>query len=125
MATALVLMFVFTAGGVIWLARDVDRATSNRGAAQSIAFQAARSGAQQVDLAHLRTWDVVVVDEPAARIESVAVAGRLLDAYGLTGEVTSIEVEPDRVTVVVTVVDGGRSVTGIGSARATDGREVP
>jgi hypothetical protein len=46
MATSLVLLFTFTAGGVVWLARDVDRAISNRAAAQSIAFQAARSGAQ-------------------------------------------------------------------------------
>lgn len=121
MATALVLLFAMTAGGVVWLARDVDRAISNRSAAHSVAFQAARSGAQQVDVAHLRTWDVVVVDEPAARVESVTVAARLLDAYGLTGEVTSVDVDGDRVTVVVSVTDGGRIVTGIGSARAIDG----
>ncbi len=125
MATALVLLFAMTAGGVVWLARDVDRAISNRSAAHSVAFQAARSGAQQVDVVHLRTWDVVVVDEMAARAESTAVAVRLLDAYRLDGEVTSIDVDGDRVTVVVTVTDGGRTVTGIGSARATDGRSAP
>ncbi len=48
--TALVLLFVFTAGGVIWLSRDVNRVITNRSAAQSIAFQSARAGAQQVDV---------------------------------------------------------------------------
>lgn len=125
MATALVLMFTLTAGGVIWLARDVDRAVSNRGAAQSIAFQAARSGAQRVDVAHLRAFDVVVVDEAAARAEAVGVATRLLDAYGFTGEVARIDVDGGSVTVTVTVTDAGRTVTGVGAARATDAREGP
>ena len=40
LVTALVLLFAFTAGGVIWLSRDVNRRVSNRSAAQSIAFQA-------------------------------------------------------------------------------------
>ena len=44
MVTALVLLFAFTAGGVIWLSRDVNRRVSNRSAAQSIVFQAARVG---------------------------------------------------------------------------------
>ena len=54
MVTGLVLLFAFTAGGVIWLARDVNRSVSNRSAAQSIAFQAARSAAQQVGITSLR-----------------------------------------------------------------------
>ena len=65
--TGLVLLFAFTAGGVIWLARDVDRAVSNRTAAQSIAFQAARSGAQQIVVAGLRGDGVVAVDGSRAR----------------------------------------------------------
>ena len=46
--TALVLVFAFTAGAVIWLASDVNSRVADRSAAQSVAFQAARAGAQQV-----------------------------------------------------------------------------
>lgn len=63
LATALVLLFAFTVSGVVWLARDVDRAISNRAAAQSIAFQAARSGAQQIDVVVLRSTGSVVLEE--------------------------------------------------------------
>lgn len=119
-ATALVLLFAFTAGGVIWLARDVDRAISNRGAAQSIAFQAARSGAQQIDVGRLRLDGSVVVDERSARAESEATAARLLQSYALEGLVTRIEIEADRVTVVVEITDTVRAVTGVGVARAVD-----
>ena len=40
MVTGLVLLFAFTAGGLVWLARDANRSVSNRTAAQSIAFEA-------------------------------------------------------------------------------------
>ncbi|CAN5444592.1 hypothetical protein BH23ACT3_BH23ACT3_04070 [soil metagenome] len=125
MATALVLLFAFTAGGVVWLARDVDRAISNRGAAQSIAFQAARSGAQQVDVARLRLDGGVVLAESAARAESAATATRLLGAYGLHGLVVEMEVDGDRMTVVVEVNDNGRTVTGVGVARAHSWSDEP
>lgn len=120
LATALVLLFAFTVSGVVWLARDVDRAISNRGAAQSIAFQAARTGAQQIDLVALRSTGAVVIDEPAARTASAEVAERLLAAYELDGRVVRITVAPDRVEVEVQVTDGGRTVIGIGGARAAD-----
>ena len=121
MATGLVLLFAFTAGGVIWLAGDVDRSISNRGAAQSIAFQAARSGAQQIDLVRLRTNGAVALDDAPARAAAADTATRLLAAYGLSGVVARMEVEGDRITVVLEVTDAGRTVTGVGVARASDG----
>jgi Tfp pilus assembly protein PilX len=122
MVTGLVLMFVFTAGAVVWLARDVDRAISNRSAAQSVAFQAARSGAQQVETSALRTGAStgVVIDDAAARRAAAATAAQLFDSHRLDGKVTSIVVELDRVTVTVEVTDAGRTVTGVGSARAVE-----
>lgn len=121
MVTGLVLMFAFTAGAVVWLARDVDRSISNRSAAQSIAFQSARSGAQQLDQDRLRSADAdLAVDERAARRVAAATASQLFDAYRLDGTVIRIAVEGDRVTVAVEVVDAGRTVTGIGSARAVE-----
>ena len=44
LVTGITLIFAFTFLGLVWLARDVDRSVSNRSTAQSIAFQAARSG---------------------------------------------------------------------------------
>lgn len=125
LATALVLLFAFTVSGVVWLARDVDRAISNRGAAQSIAFQAARTGAQQIDLVTLRSTGVVVLDDGAARLASAETVDRLLAAYELDGRVVRISVGADRVEVEVQVTDSGRTVTGVGGARAADRPEGP
>jgi len=118
--TGVVLMFAFTAGAIIWLARDVDRAVSDRASAQSIAFQAARSGAQQVDIAALRVRPgaPISIDPALARPAVESTAARLLDAYGLDGMVTAIDVAGDRVTVSLEVQTAGRTVTGTGSARA-------
>jgi hypothetical protein len=122
MVTGLVLMFVFTAGAVVWLARDVDRAISNRSAAQSVAFQSARSGAQQAETTTLRAGSsaVVTIDDAAARRAAAATATQLFDAYRLDGRVTAIVIDLDRVTVTVEVTDAGRVVTGVGSARAVE-----
>jgi hypothetical protein len=125
MAVALVLLFSSTAAGVVWLARDVDRAISNRGAAQSVAFQAARAGAQRVDVARLRLDGVLVLDEATARSAGAETAHRLLSAYGLDGVVTTLEVEGDRMTVAIEVFDSGRTVSGVGVARASDGNGEP
>ena len=120
MVTGVVLMFAFTAGAIIWLARDVDRAVSDRASAQSIAFQAARSGAQQVDIEALRRRPSapIAIDAALARPAVERTAARLLDAYGLAGTVTAIDVAGDRVTVSLEVETAGRTVTGTGSARA-------
>jgi hypothetical protein len=120
MVTGVVLMFAFTAGAIIWLARDVDRAVSDRASAHSIAFQAARSGAQQVDLSALRRPGdgSIAIDPDLARPAAEAAAERLFDAYDLDGRVTSIDVVGDRVTVALEVETAGRIVSGSGSARA-------
>jgi cytosine/adenosine deaminase-related metal-dependent hydrolase len=123
MVAGLVLMFSFTAGAIVWLARDVDRMVATRASTQSIAFQAARSGAQQLDVGRLRaaTGPGVTVDERTAVQAVSRTADRLLEAYGLEGSVATVSVTDDQVTVTVTVGEDGRSVTGTGSARAKDG----
>ena len=120
MVAGVVLMFAFTAGAIIWLARDVDRAVSDRASAQSIAFQAARSGAQQVDIDALRRLPggPVEIDRDLALTAAGTTASRLLDAYDLDGRITAIEVVGDRITVALEVETAGRTVTGSGSARA-------
>jgi hypothetical protein len=113
-----VLIFAFTFLGLVWLARDVDRGVSNRSTAQSIAFQAARSGAQANEISVLRNGsEVVAVDERAARQRAEATAAQLFASYGVDGSVTSIEVGVDHVSVAVEIVDGGIRVTGAGTAR--------
>lgn len=129
LVTALVLLFAFTATGVVLLARDYDDRIATRSVAQSIAFQAARSGAQQVAVDSLRGDGAVVLDAPAARERAAAVARELLAEHGETGDVT-VTVDGDRVTVVVAVVDeidggfeGSRRavVRAEGSAKAVSG----
>ena len=113
MVTALVLLFAFTAGGVIWLSRDVNRRVSNRSAAQSIAFQSARSGAQQVQIVSLRDGGDarLVIDEPAAREQALRIADRLFDEYDLDGTV---------VRVTVADVDGNGRGQGLRPCRRRD-----
>jgi hypothetical protein len=119
MVTGVVLMFAFTAGAIIWLARDVDRAVSDRASAQSIAFQAARSGAQQIDVDVLRRPDgAIAIDPDLARPAAEDAAARLLVAYDLDGRITAVDVVGDRITVTLEVETAGRTVTGTGSARA-------
>ena len=121
--TALVLLFALTAGAVVWLARDVDRAVSNRTAAQSIAFQAARSGAQQVGAAGLRGDASIVVDGQRARAAALATAEDLFVGYGVTGHVIRVSVVgPDVVEVEVRIVDPAGTVTGVAAARSEAGR---
>jgi hypothetical protein len=120
---ALVLVFTFSAGAVVWLARDVDRSISHRTSAQSIAFQAARAGAQQLDIAQLRAGTEVPVVEPGmARSAAAQAAAALLADYGLDGRVVSVTVGVDRVEVGVSIVDGGRTVTGVAAARPEERR---
>jgi Tfp pilus assembly protein PilX len=117
LVTGIALIFAFTFLGLVWLARDVDRGVSNRSAAQSIAFQAARSGAQSAATSELRSG-VVVIDPTVAAGAATATAGALFASYGVDGRVTSIDVAADSVSVTVTIVDDGRTVTGAGTVRA-------
>lgn len=121
--TALVLMFAFTAGGVIWLSRDVNRRVSNRSAAQSIAFQAARAGAQQIQVGDLRDGGVVdvVVNVEAAGREARIAANRLFGSYQVDGSVQDVDVARETVTVAVVLRDPAGDVTGIASAEAQTG----
>lgn len=121
--TALVLLFAFTAGGVVWLARDANRSVSNRTAAQSIAFQAARSGAQQVGVASLRDGAVIQVDDAAARRAAESTAADLFAGYEVEGRVVSVTVvPPGTVEVEVRISDPAGDVTGVAAANAEDGR---
>jgi hypothetical protein len=121
--TGLVLLFAFTAGGVIWLARDANRSISNRSAAQSIAFQAARSAAQQVGVASLRQGAEIRIDNTAARRAAESAAADLFAGYGVEGELMNVTViPPDTVAVEVRIHDPVGDVTGLASASAEDGR---
>ncbi len=115
---AIALVFAFTFLGLVWLARDVDRSISNRSAAQSIAFQAARSGAQEADVAGLRAGETAPIDPVAARAAAERTARALFASYGVAGSIAGISVDGNRVTVSVTITDAGRTVTGSGSVRA-------
>lgn len=123
--TTTVLLFTFTFGAIIWLSRDVNRVVSNESAAQSIAFQAARAGAQQIATDTLRGGgaDTVVLDAGAATAEAVRIGNRLLASYGLPGEVDDDDVAIDpstaTVTVTVTIDDPSGASTATGSAQAT------
>lgn len=121
--TALVLLFAFTAGGVIWLARDVNQRVGNRSAAQSIAFQAARSGAQQVRVSSLREGGPtpLVIEPMLAREQALLVADRLFDEYDVDGAVLRITVDDVAVTVEVRISDSAGDVVGVGSAEAEAG----
>ncbi len=125
MVTGLVLMFSFTAGAVIWLARDVNRTVSNRSAAQSIAFQAARSGAQQIVVGSIRDGvddDVVVIDLPRATVAARETATLLFGEYEVDGVVVAVRmVDSDGVEVEVRIDDPAGDVTGVASARAEPG----
>ncbi len=112
MAFALVLIFAFTAGGVIWLTRDVGTRVAQRSAAQSVAFQAARAGAQQLSPDTMR-GDAdpgidIQLDVARARDAALTAANNLLDAYHLSGSV-EVAVEGDPIRVVVTVTIQGRA----------------
>ena len=121
--TGLVLLFGFTAGGVVWLARDANRSVSNRTAAQSIAFQAARSGAQQIAVAPLRQGAEIRLDADAARRAAKSTAADLFSGYEVDGRVVNVTVvPPDAVRVEVRISDPAGDVAGIAVASAEDGR---
>lgn len=112
---AIAVMFAATFLGLVWLARDVDRARSNESAAEAIAFQAARAGAQAASIGSLRSGDVVI--EPAAAAAAAnRSATRLFASYDVDGTVTGVvvDVAERRVRVDVTITDGSITVSGVG-----------
>lgn len=123
LVAGIAIMFSFTFLGLVWLANDVDRAISNESAAQSIAFQAARTAAQTVSVSDLR-GGALVLDPSTSCARGASAAARLLDSYGVVGAVDRCTVDDTgtKVTVVVSITDGGRTVrgTGIVTAERTD-----
>jgi hypothetical protein len=108
---------------VIWLSRDVNRVVTNRSAAQSIAFQSARAGAQQVDVSTLRGGSgsaTVALDETRARAAGQQIADELFDAYGVRGS-SSVAIDGDTVTVTITIHDPVGEQTASGSVQAQTG----
>lgn len=83
--TAMVVMFVVTGSAALYLARDVNQRVSDRSTMQSIAFQSARAGAQQVDIGGLRGVEetMVVIDVVAAERATRSTAARLAAEYGV------------------------------------------
>lgn len=118
---AITVIFAVTFGGLVWLARDVDRSVSNRSTASSIAFQAARSGAQAARISDLRGGREPTLDPAAAHAAAVDTATRLLRDYKASGTV-DVDVGVDRVTATVSISEAGRTVTGVATVEA---RRVP
>lgn len=120
LVAGIALMFAFTILGLVWVARDVDRGISNQSAATSIAFQAARSGAQAARIDDIRDGNVDGLDAEAARAAAGSTATQLFASYGVSGTVASIEVDlaASKVIVTITIADGSKTVTGVGAAEA-------
>jgi hypothetical protein len=117
--TGLVLLFAFTSTAVIWLARDVGRTVANRSAAQSIAFQAARAGAQELTPGDIRDGsDALDVDAERAIAAATNAATDLFGGYALDGSVVRVTVGVDIVEVEIRVRDTAGDVTGVAAARS-------
>jgi Tfp pilus assembly protein PilX len=116
----LAVMFALTFLGLVWIARDVDRGISNQSAATSIAFQAARSGAQSAGIDEVRIGEFEALDPVAVRAAARSTAAQLFASYRVAGSVSSIEVDltTSKVIVTVTITDGAKTVTGVGAAEA-------
>ena len=120
MVAALVLLFTFTAGAIIWLGRDVSQSVALRSTAQSIAFQAARAGAQEVIVTGLRDGNgpTVVLDPEAAEHTARDRANEMFAAYEVVGIVVNVVIDGDDNITVSVRLDGlaGRTATGVGTA---------
>jgi hypothetical protein len=99
------------------VARDVDRGLSNQSAAQSIAFQAARAGAQAADLDELRAGVVDAFDEERSDAAANDIARLLFTSYDVEGTVIDVIQRDGKVTVIVEIVDGSKTVRGEGTVR--------
>ena len=117
---AIVVMLSLIGGSLLWLTWNVDRSINAAGDADAIAFQAARAGAQAIDSASLRTTAPRINAEKAPQLAADAAAA-LFNSNQTTGRVVSVNVQSDRVTVVVEITEAGRTVTGQGTARIAVG----
>jgi hypothetical protein len=122
LVAGIAFMFAFTFLGLVWVARDVDRGISNQSAATSIAFQAARTGAQAARVDDVRSGEFAGLDPVRARAAATSAAAQLFASYGVAGSVTSIEVDlaASKVFVTITISDGSKTVTGVGAAEAVE-----
>ena len=111
LVAGIVILFSMTFLGLVWLARDVDQGISNRSTAHSVAFQAARSGAQVAFATPLRQGAEPTIDVAGAITAGTVTANRLLKRYDVTGT-TQISVDAATVTAVVVITDRGVTVTG-------------
>lgn len=120
MVAALVLLFTFTAGAIIWLGRDVSQSVALRSTAQSIAFQAARAGSQEVVVGGLRNGveTTVSLDQEAAKQTAVERADEMFMLYAVDGEVISVAIDADDNITVTVRLSGqtGLTATGVGTA---------
>lgn len=124
-----VVLLALTAAASLSLLVDGGRATTAQRNANSIAFQAARSAAQELDTGDLRNGVIVV--SPSADAAARSTAATLLDRVGLDGSVISVDVDGRRITVTITATTNltssaalGRSsvtVQGVGSTRIAAG----
>lgn len=128
-APLFVLLLAATAAISLAFLVDGGRATTAQRNANSIAFQASRAAAQQLEPAALYAGDIVVSDSADSAARSTAVA--LLDQVGLTGSVTNVDIDGRRITVTLSAtanltssaVLGRDSVTvqGVGTTRIAAG----
>jgi Tfp pilus assembly protein PilX len=114
---ALVVMFTVTGVAAIWLARDVNQRVSDRSALQSVAFQAARAGAQQLEVADLRSGGsgALLIDEAAARAAARTAALRLATSYDLDVQMVSQGYRGDQATWTVTLAVRDQSDNVVGA----------
>jgi hypothetical protein len=121
LVAGIAFIFAFTFLGLIWLAGTVDRGISNQSAATSIAFQAARAGAQEVQPDEIRGGEIQNLDVARAQAAASETATSLFTSYGLTGQATATtEVTGTTVIVTVIITDGSKTVTGRGAAEAVE-----
>lgn len=122
LVAGIAFIFAFTFLGLVWMAGTVDRGISNQSAATSIAFQAARSGAQAASIDEIRGGDAERLDADAAAAAARSTATTLLAEYGVSGSVQSIQVDTtsSTVTVAISITDGSTTVIGRGAARAIE-----
>lgn len=128
-APLFILLLAATAGLSLAFLVDGGRATTAQRNANSIAFQASRSAAQELDTSALRDGNIVV--SAAADTAARNTASTLLNRAGLSGSVTSVDIDGRRVSVTISATANltssailGRdtvTVQGVGSTRIAAG----